>query len=204
MDVILLAAGNSARFGGNKLLYRLNGKPVYRYIMESLYKQKQAGVFGHVIVVSQYEEIFADIRDNFPGIAAVRNPVPKLGISSSIRIGLGHLERMPLQSQSCLFTVADQPGITPGSLRKAVQFWQSNTCGIAAASYQGQIGNPVIFAAKYYGELKKLEGDAGGKKVLLRHMDDTGLFEVPECELADLDTMDDAKSFLGSLAKRRD
>lgn len=203
MDAILLAAGNSVRFGGNKLLYRLNGKPVYRYILELLDKQKQAGVFGHVIVVSQYEEIFKDIRDNFPGIEAVKNPAPELGISSSIRIGLTYLERMPVHAQACLFTVADQPGMTEESLVKAVRFWQANTCGIVAASHKGQIGNPVIFAAKYYEELKRLEGDAGGKKVLRKHLDDTGLYEIPVCELADLDTADDARSFLENQVEQR-
>ena len=34
MNLIFLAAGNSTRFGSNKLLYRLNGKCMYRYGLE--------------------------------------------------------------------------------------------------------------------------------------------------------------------------
>ena len=34
--LIMLAAGNSRRFGGNKLLYEIDGNPMYRYILERL------------------------------------------------------------------------------------------------------------------------------------------------------------------------
>lgn len=190
MDAILLAAGNSVRFGENKLLFCLDGKPMYRYMLELLAGQKKAGMFGHVVVVSQYEEIFTDIKNHFPGIEAVRNPAPELGISGSVRAGLSYLEHAAPRSKSCLFTVADQPRFTMDSLVRIGQFWQMHNYGIVAASWEGKIGNPVIFASKYYGELKRLEGDSGGKKVLYRHMDDTGLCEIPKLELTDFDTID--------------
>ena len=34
--LIMLAAGNSRRFGRNKLLYEIEGKPMYRHILEKL------------------------------------------------------------------------------------------------------------------------------------------------------------------------
>ena len=49
--------------------------------------------------------------------------------------------------------------------------------------------NPVIFAYKYYEELKKLEGDVGGKCVLKKHLDDVQMFEMPASELKDLDSL---------------
>lgn len=190
MDAILLAAGNSVRFGENKLLFCLDGKPMYRYMLELLARQKKAGMFGHVVVVSQYEEIFTDMKDQFPEIEAAKNLAPERGISGSIQVGLSYLEYAAPRSKCCMFTVADQPRFTMDSLIKMGQFWQMHHYGIAAASWEGKIGNPVIFDSKYYGELKRLEGDSGGKKVLYKHMDDTGLCEIPKLELMDIDTID--------------
>ena len=48
---ILLAAGNSRRFGSNKLLSVLNGKPMYRYLTDRL-DQMNLDFIGKKIVVS--------------------------------------------------------------------------------------------------------------------------------------------------------
>ena len=34
--MIMLAAGNSRRFGANKLLYEIDGIPMYRHVLEQL------------------------------------------------------------------------------------------------------------------------------------------------------------------------
>ena len=38
ISLILLAAGDSRRFGSNKLLYELHGKPMYRYSVDEVAK----------------------------------------------------------------------------------------------------------------------------------------------------------------------
>ena len=61
LGLIMLAAGNSRRFGSNKLLYRIDGMPMYRHILLELKKVKEAlEAQGHkceITVVTQYEEI---------------------------------------------------------------------------------------------------------------------------------------------------
>ncbi len=42
IHLILLAAGNSRRFGGNKLVSFLNGKPLYQYLTDS-----RESILGH-------------------------------------------------------------------------------------------------------------------------------------------------------------
>ena len=61
LGLIMLAAGNSRRFGSNKLLYSVDGMPMYRHILLELKKVKEAlEAQGHkceITVVTQYEEI---------------------------------------------------------------------------------------------------------------------------------------------------
>lgn len=187
MDAILLAAGNSSRFGTNKLLYELDGKRMYRYVLEKLYRQKRMGNLNRIVVVSQYEEIFADIRENFPEIETVLNPQPERGIASSLKLGLEVLQKEV--SQACLFAVADQPCLTETSLEKMIRMWERKPGGIVAAACGEKTGNPVIFSEKYYGELMELNGDVGGKCVVRRHPGEVALCEMPTEELRDFDTL---------------
>ena len=59
LGLIMLAAGNSRRFGSNKLLYGIDGMPMYRHILLELKKVKAAlEEQGHRCVikfVTQYE-----------------------------------------------------------------------------------------------------------------------------------------------------
>lgn len=40
IHIIYMAAGNSRRFGSNKLFYELDGKPMYRQLLERLVEIK--------------------------------------------------------------------------------------------------------------------------------------------------------------------
>lgn len=40
IHIIYMAAGNSRRFGSNKLFYELNGKPMYRHLLDNLIEIK--------------------------------------------------------------------------------------------------------------------------------------------------------------------
>ncbi len=193
---VLLAAGSSTRFGGNKLLQPLNGKPVYRYMLELLYEKQKEHRIGRVLVVSQYDSIFADIREHFPGVEAVQNRRPQQGIASSLRLGLARLLQQDGGLGACLFAVADQPGFSAASLEKMLDYWQANSYGIVAAGYRIKEGsglqmkNPVIFSSAYFEKLQSLTGDVGGRQVIRAHLQDTGICEIPQAELQDLDTAD--------------
>lgn len=87
-----------------------------------------------------------------------------------------------------MFAVADQPYLTVDSVKNMILCWQNSDKGIVTSSHGERMGNPVIFSAKYYEELKNLEGDVGGKFVLKKHLDDVQMFEMPAPELKDLDS----------------
>ena len=55
--IIYLAAGNSHRFGTNKLFYKINDKELYRYGLDNLIKLVSMRNDCKLIVVTQYFEI---------------------------------------------------------------------------------------------------------------------------------------------------
>lgn len=90
IHIIYMAAGNSRRFGSNKLFYELDGKPMYRHLLERLIeikdrynKLKKAGKKTKnaesnnpvidITVVTRYREIL-DYCSSIPDCHAVLSP----------------------------------------------------------------------------------------------------------------------------------
>lgn len=204
--MIMLAAGNSRRFGANKLLYEIDGIPMYRHVLEQLDDTKKkieniyseysdivqlnnlyrnnitAKIICNIIVITQYDAIAEAVKTK--EIQVLYNPHPEDGISSSVKIGLN----ASLDADAVLFTVSDQPWLTSETICELIHVFLNTSKGIACVSCQGKMGNPCIFDRKYYNELLSLEGDKGGKKVIMKHLDDTQVYEIEEGrELEDID-----------------
>ena len=188
--MILLAAGCSRRFGSNKLLYEIEGKPMYLRALEQLQKAQRELVreFSHMedscrlAVVTQYEEIRRTAEKK--KIEVVMNPQPEDGIASSLKLGL---ERFS-ESDGCLFAVADQPWLTGETIAGLVRLFLRSGKGLACAAEKGVPGNPCIFSRKYYPALLELSGDRGGKRVLRQHPEDVAFLEITDRrELMDMD-----------------
>ena len=214
--MIMLAAGNSRRFGANKLLYEIDGIPMYRHVLEQLNDTKKkmensyseysditednddnsdivqlnnlyrnnitATIICDIIVITQYDAIAEAARTK--GIQVLYNPHPEDGISSSVKIGLN----ASLDADAVLFTVSDQPWLTSETICELIHVFLNTSKGIACVSCQGKMGNPCIFSKKYYEELLSLEGDKGGKRVIMKHLKDTCIYEVNDArELEDID-----------------
>ena len=211
--MIMLAAGNSRRFGANKLLYEIDGIPMYRHVLEQLDDTKKkieniyseysdivqlnnlyrnniaAKIICDIIVITQYDAIAEAVKTK--GISVLYNPHPEDGISSSVKIGLN----ASLDADAVLFTVSDQPWLTSETICELIHVFLNTSKGIACVSCQGKMGNPCIFGRKYYNELLSLEGDKGGKKVIMKHLDDTQVYEIEEGrELEDIDYCESIQS----------
>lgn len=188
---IMLAAGNSRRFGANKLLYEIEGSPMYQRTLSCLFKAqkevlKKTEIFCPVTVVTQYKEV-GETAEKM-GAKVCYNPHPEEGISSSLKIGLKENK----EADACLFTVADQPWLTWESVMGLLEvFWESEK-GMACMQNGEKKGNPCIFSRKYYEKLFSLTGDVGGKQILNAHPTDIVVYQTKgERELEDIDYMDE-------------
>lgn len=184
LAVIILAAGNSRRFGSNKLLHSIEGIPMYQSTLEKVLniRKKHENLISSICIVTQYPEIKKTAEQ--AGTDVIMNPHPEKGISSSIKLGL----EASLKTDACLFMVADQPWLKADTIEKLIILFYESAKGMAAVANKGEPGNPCIFSSKYYTELMALTGDKGGKKVMKRHFEDVALLEISDKkELTDVD-----------------
>lgn len=190
LTLILLAAGDSRRFDGNKLLTPFHGKPMYQYIVEEVEKLPE-DIFDEKIVVTQYHDIMDDLGKR--GYQVVENRQSTLGISHSIHLALQMIDAQEdgareESSRAYCFAVCDQPYLKAATIEGLINGWKTSQRGIGCLCNMGEFGNPAIFSEAYRDELLALEGDVGGKRVLRRHIDDLYLHEVDDgLELVDID-----------------
>ena len=175
---VVLAAGSARRFGGNKLTAAVAGVTLIRRALSAVPAER----FSQVAVVTQYPEIW-ELAKEF-SFTPVWNDVPEAGVSRSIALGLAALGNCP----GALFLVADQPLLRRESVDALVTLWLEKPDGIAALGHGGVRGNPCLFPARLFPELRALQGDRGGAAVIRRHEDLLTLLEVDPRELQDADT----------------
>lgn len=89
--LIYMASGFSRRFGGNKLLAPLAGKPLYRHGFDQLQDaarriESALSCSCRLYVVSQYDEILSWCRAH--GAIAVKNSAAGEGMAASVRLGV--------------------------------------------------------------------------------------------------------------------
>lgn len=179
--LILLAAGDSRRFEGNKLLHSFHGKPMYQHVAKEI-ETLPGGMFSERIVVTQYKEIMEWLGAK--GYLVVENHESELGISHSVELAV------QTAGAGCAFcfAVCDQPYLRAESIEGLVRGWRGSGKGIGCLCHQGELGNPAIFSGAYREELLALHGDVGGRRVIRRHLEDLYLWEVTDGkELVDID-----------------
>ena len=164
--MIYLAAGSSRRFGENKLLYPLEGKPLYRHGLDTLTEVLQKREETLLTVVSRYDEIlnYAEVVLGKSGgrITAVNSPESEGGISYSVRAGLRGAE----DCDYYLFFVADQPYIKTDTVLRLIDTVTGKKASGGYICAGERSGNPAMFSKELLPELEKLTGDRGGKRIL--------------------------------------
>lgn len=176
---LIMAAGSGKRFGGGKLTAELGGRTLIRRTFEAV----PEGVFSRVLVVYHEPEI-GQLAEVY-GFETLRNDRPEEGVGRTIRLGTEKLA----DCAAILYLVADQPLLTADTVRRVVQAWREHPGCIAGASCGGHRGNPNVFPAAYFAELRALEGDRGGSRVIRAHEDVFLPVETAERELCDCDTL---------------
>lgn len=154
---ILLAAGGSERFGGDKLLHPLaDGVPVAVAAARHLVQ----AVPNTIAVVRPGSDRLSTLLSD-AGCKLVVNDRFESGMGSSVAAGICAAR----DAKGWLIALADMPWIDPATitaLRKSLQSGAS----IVAPVFEGKRGNPVGFSAVWGTRLSQLQGPTGARDLI--------------------------------------
>jgi molybdenum cofactor cytidylyltransferase len=66
-----------------------------------------------------------------------------------------------------VIALGDMPRVDPRSMRALVRVYESGRASALAAACDGKRGNPVLFDRRYFDALTDVDGDTGGREILL-------------------------------------
>ena len=190
---IVLAAGRSSRFGAQKLVAPVAGKPLLRWTVERVLS---SGVDRTFVVVPA--DGVAAFRHVLSGLATeiVVNEVPQDGMGGSLRLGV---RALPPGTRAVIIALGDQPAIARGTVDRLIARYRETGAPIVAPAYDGVRGHPVLFDASLFGELAAIHGDRGARDVVARWAGSVGLVEIEGPAPSDIDVPDDVVRVEGEL-----
>ncbi len=151
----VLASGEAARFGANKLLQDFEGRALvaraFDCLPESLTRR---------VVVTRWPEV-AELG-RAAGLTAVKHELPD--VSDSIRLAAEAMEGL----DGALFLVGDQPLLTIESVERLLAAFCERPNEAFRLSWQGVPGNPVVFPASVFPFLRSLAPGETGRAALRR------------------------------------
>ncbi len=189
---IILAAGLSKRFNGNKLFFEINHKKLIEYVMENANKSR---LYEKIIVINDVNSFKKIIYNNFKLII---NNNYSSGMSTSIKSGI---ENVSSNSEGAMIILGDAPLVKEGIINKLIDEYSRHDKGMVGVYHNDDIRNPVIFSRGYFGDLKSITGDRGAKSVVKKHMDDFFKVDIDDECLMDIDSVEDAIKFENILRK---
>ena len=179
VGALLLAAGFSSRFGGVKLLAKLNSGG---RVFDQTYSRLAAAI-PDIVVITRPELA--------PELAAENM---RLEVFTDADRGMGatlaHGMQFTQDWDACMICLSDMPFIQSSTYATLAAEAGAET--ILIPDYAGETGNPVVFGSAFYDELKHLHGDAGGKSVTRQHPEQVQRIAIADSAiLMDIDTPED-------------
>ena len=184
ITAVVLAAGTASRFGSQKLLAPFGGATLVRRTVENVLASQ---VSETVVVLGRDGE---EVRGALAGLPVrfVTNPDFRSGLSSSLRAGV---EAIAPSSLAAVIVLGDQPGVTAAIIDQLIEEGRRSGRPIVVPEYAGIRGNPVMFDATIFAELRGIEGDQGARGVIARDPARVATVSFPFEMPADVDTPDD-------------
>ena len=154
---LILAAGASRRFGSDKRLHEVGGKPLlahtlarYREVFEKVYATLRPGE-------SEVERLITAA-----GALPIKASDAHLGQGRSLAHGVAALA----DSDGLIIGLGDMPFVQPGTLLAIANALEKGHAQVVRPRCNGQSGNPIGFAPSMYDALTRITGDQGARDLL--------------------------------------
>lgn len=177
ISICLLAAGESKRFRGEKLIHFYEKKALSEHALDlinSLNIHDSIQFQKLIVTKPQLMNFFLSKASN--KWLVVENPAFRSGMSSSLRMAVDQAEKN--RSDFILFFLADMPAIQIRTVRSVLELMVKNPDRIIRPVYLSQPGFPVGLPKSLFQEIVQLEGDCGAKPVIEKHKDQLILYRT--------------------------
>jgi molybdenum cofactor cytidylyltransferase len=198
---ILLAAGESTRFGEPKQLLTLSG----RFLIEWALAAALGSNLDHVVLVlgCEHERIRRCLGSStaHPKCEILVNPDYSSGQSTSLQAGLLRIRH---DFPSTMFLLGDQPLVDAALINLLLQRYAVSEKPICVPAHRGTRGNPTLFASRFYPEILKLAGDKGARDIIAAHPDQVLAVKIPDPRVfLDIDRREDIEKIAALLESRQ-
>ena len=193
LKAALLAAGNSQRFNGIKLLASSNSKEQslleqsWRHLNEAMHNSGFNTDGIYTATGAYHEQLKHKLPDSF-----------NLTYCSDAKLGMGHsiaqishfIEQKYCTCTHLLLALADQIALKTNDYLALINQSRQQPEKIICAQFNENICAPAIFPKKHFSALQQLTGDKGAKKLLLTHTDELTAIRLDNAAI-DIDTQQD-------------
>jgi molybdenum cofactor cytidylyltransferase len=194
-SAVVLAAGQSARMEGrNKLLLPVAGEPLVRRTVRTVL---QAGVQETVVVTGHQARDVMRVLVDLP-VTIQPNLLHAEGQMRSVAAGVAALARA---TDAILVCPGDMGLLCVDDVLELLAVFAAHPeHSIVIPRYQGERGNPIVFAAAYAPEVAAGRRLIGCRKLARQYPDETWYHEVQHERFStDVDTPDDYRRLLARL-----
>lgn len=168
---LILAAGRSRRYGGDKRYHQIDGLPM---LLATVNRYRE--VFAQIIVVlrAQDDATAALLRD----VPIVHAADADLGMGHSLACGAGAV--LTAQWSHAFVALGDMPFVQARTLRLLDQTMVEKRPSILQPVFNNTPGHPVGFNARLFNRLQRLQGDEGARSILADCRDDCLRLDVED------------------------
>ena len=186
IGAVILAAGESSRFGRPKQLVQFRGKSLVRRVVDAA---KDANCSAIVVVLgSKREQIERELKETAAIVA--ENEDWRRGVGSSIRVGLESAVNQAPDIEAIVLLTCDQPFLKTDTIERLIAMYEKTKKAIVASSYSETLGVPALFDRSCFQELLALDDETGAKTIILSNRERVAELLFLEGKI-DIDTVAD-------------